>query len=161
MYNSESSLMETLGITSWRNLSKEKFIEFVSMMPDMSDEVRMKVIEQIPQFTQLCRAYIDSTAAAYNNMLEKNDRTTSALIEKIDNISDALKTELNKGDIPFENKKYIIDQLMEIAKIYDSMDERSKKFFDTTFGKVLIGFGSALGAVIMFVGGKYLFSSKK
>ena len=45
---------------------------------------------------------------------------------------------------------------MEIAKIYNQMDERSKKFFDTVFGKILIGLGTVLSAVIVFVGGKFL-----
>jgi hypothetical protein len=44
--------------------------------------------------------------------------------------------------------------------MYNEMDERSKKFFDTVFGKVLIGLGSVLGAVIVFAGGKFLLSSK-
>ena len=91
--------------------------------------------------------------------MDKNDQATTALIEKIDAIRDCILKELDKDNLSSDERKFIIEQLMEIAKMYNEMDERSKKFFDTVFGKVLIGLGSVLGAVIVFVGGKFLLSS--
>ena len=57
-YNDEQSVMQDLGISSWRNLSKDKFMNFVAAMPDMTDEVRLKIIEQLHQFTQLCKEWL-------------------------------------------------------------------------------------------------------
>lgn len=158
-YNDEQSVMQDLGISSWRNLSKDKFMNFVAAMPDMTDEVRLKIIEQLPQFTQLCKEWLDTAKETYQTVLDKNEQATTALIDKIDAIRDCISKELDKDNLSSDERKFIIEQLMEIAKMYNEMDERSKKFFDTVFGKVLIGLGSVLGAVIVFAGGKFLLSS--
>ena len=159
MFNDEQSVMQKLGISSWRNLSKDKFMNFVSMMPEMSDEVRIKIIEQLPQFAKLCTEGLDTAKEAFTKVLDKNDKTTTALVNEIGLIRDSIAKELDKDDLSSEDRRFIIEQLMEIAKMYNNMDERNKKFFDTTFGKLLMGIGALVGAVIVFVGGKYLLSS--
>ena len=49
----EEELKRKMGIESWRNLSKDKFLTFVSDLPNMSNEVAIKVIEQFPDFKSL------------------------------------------------------------------------------------------------------------
>lgn len=161
MYNSEQSVMRKLGISSWKDLSKEKFMAFVSMMPEMSDEVRKKIIEQLPQFIQLCSEGVAAAKDAFHEMMEKNEKITAALIDKIDRICESISQELKRPELSFEQRKFIMEQLMELAKIYNEMDERNKKFFDTTFGKVLAALGFFLGLVIAFAGGQALQPSKK
>jgi hypothetical protein len=130
------------------------------MMPDMSDEVRMKIIEQLPQFTQLCGEWLITAKESYQQALDANDKTTIALLDKIDSIRECISKELTKDNLSYEERKFIIEQLMEIADLYNKMDERSKKFFDTTLSKVLIGLGAVLGAAIVFVGGKLIIDKK-
>ena len=43
--SSEAQLKETLGISTWRNLSKEKLFNFISMLPNVDSELAIKVIE--------------------------------------------------------------------------------------------------------------------
>jgi hypothetical protein len=155
MYNEQTALQQ-LGIESWRNLSKDKFKDFIAMMPDMSDETRMKIIEQLPQFTQLCNEWMATAKETYQQTLDANEKVTVALIEKIDSVRECISKELSKNDLTFEERKFIMEQLMGIAELYNKMDERSKEFFDTIFGKVLIGLGSVLGVVVLLVGGKFI-----
>ena len=34
-YNNEADILKALGMGSWRNLSKDKFVQFLAMMPEM------------------------------------------------------------------------------------------------------------------------------
>ena len=38
IYRNEDELKKALQISSWKNLSKDKLVGFVSMMPDMDTE---------------------------------------------------------------------------------------------------------------------------
>ena len=155
-FNDEQSVMKELGISTWKDLTKKNFMSFVSMMPEMSDEVRTKIIEQLPEFTKLCSEGIEAAKKAFQSVLDKNERLTEKLIDNISVIQESIAKELNKDNLTSEDRKEIMDALLQIAKIYNEMDDRNKKFFDTVFGKLLAGIGVALGAAILFVGGKLL-----
>lgn len=51
-FDSEDAVKKALAIDSWRNLSKDKLLRFVAMMPDMDKEVAVRTIEQFPQFKE-------------------------------------------------------------------------------------------------------------
>ena len=152
----EQSVLHELGISSWEKLSKKNFMKFVSMMPEMSEEVRTKIIEQLPEFKKLCSEGIETAKQAFLSLLDKHDKQTEKLIDCINNIQENIAKELEKDSLTSEDRKVIIEALLEIAKIYNSMDERNKKFFDTVFGKLLKGIGMVVGAAILFVGGKFI-----
>ncbi|MCL2774216.1 MAG: hypothetical protein FWD71_12820 [Oscillospiraceae bacterium] len=159
LYDNEQLVLKELGMSSWRNLSRDKFMKLLSIMNDMSDEVRLKIIEQIPQFAKLCIEALNTAKEAYQKTLNENKQTTMEIIKKIDNIRETFSKELNRDNLSDEERMFIYKQLAEIANIYNGMDERSKKFFDTIFGKLLMGLGLIVGSVIVFVGGKFLLSS--
>ena len=45
---STEQVKQALGIESFRNLSKDKIIEFVSLIPNMDKEVSISIINQFP-----------------------------------------------------------------------------------------------------------------
>lgn len=47
----EQKVLDKLGIDDFRHLSKEKVIEFVSLVPNMEPEVAKAAIEQFPEFS--------------------------------------------------------------------------------------------------------------
>jgi hypothetical protein len=145
--------MKKLGIESWSNLPKEKFTTFFSMMPEMSDEVRLKIIEQMPQFNKLCIESLGAIKEFFEKMIDSNERITMALIKGIDSISEILSKELDKESLSTEERNNIIEKLMEIVKIYNEIHDRNKSFFDTAYGKVITGIGLFLGAALILVAG--------
>lgn len=161
LYDNEQLVMRKLGISSWKDLSKDKFMAFISIMPEMSDEVRKKIIEQLPQFVQLCSEGLGVAKDAFHKIIDKDEKITEVLIAKIDRIYESISQELGKSELSFEQRKFIIEQLMILANIYNEMDERNKKFFDTIYGKLLTGLGIIVGLVVAFAGGESLHSSKK
>lgn len=159
MYDNEQLVLQKLGIPDWRHLSKDKFMDFIAVMPEMSNEVRLKIIEQIPQFAQLCTEGLGTAKEAFLKIVDKNTETTAAIISRIDLIRENIAQGLNREDTSFEERKFLYEQLMELAKIYNELDARNKKFFDTIYGKLLTGVAIVLATMGVLVGGKFLIST--
>lgn len=49
-YVSEDTVKRALKIDSFRNLSKDKIMQFASMIPYMDKEVAIAIINQFPEF---------------------------------------------------------------------------------------------------------------
>lgn len=47
-YHSEEAVKKALKIESFRNLTKDKVMEFTSMIPYMEKEVALEIIKQFP-----------------------------------------------------------------------------------------------------------------
>ncbi|MDT2767760.1 hypothetical protein P7G58_02615 [Globicatella sulfidifaciens] len=47
---SGDEVKSALGIKNFRNLSKDKIMEFVSLIPNMDKEVAIEIIRQFPSF---------------------------------------------------------------------------------------------------------------
>ena len=50
---SEEAVLKILDIPDFRHLTKDKAIEFVSMIPQMDPEVAIKALEQFPQLKEV------------------------------------------------------------------------------------------------------------
>ena len=48
----ENDVKKALAIDSFRNISKDKIMEFVSAIPNMDKEVAIKIIEQFPSYSE-------------------------------------------------------------------------------------------------------------
>jgi hypothetical protein len=62
-YKSEIEIMRDLEIDNWRNLSRDKILRFVAMMPEMDKEIAIKVIEQFPEFRKFAVDALDVPGA--------------------------------------------------------------------------------------------------
>ena len=51
-YHSEEAVKKALKIESFRNLTKDKVMEFTSMIPYMEKEVALEIIKQFPVYVE-------------------------------------------------------------------------------------------------------------
>ena len=63
-YHSEEAVKKALKIESFRNLTKDKVMEFTSMIPYMEKEVALEIIKQFP----VCRVCGISNRKLYTVM---------------------------------------------------------------------------------------------
>ncbi|WKK71889.1 hypothetical protein Q0F99_01690 [Rathayibacter oskolensis] len=49
----EQQLKQRLGIDSWRNVSRDSFIDFATVLPSVSEELGRRILEQFPDFKAL------------------------------------------------------------------------------------------------------------
>ena len=75
IYKSEGDLKRALQIDSWRNLSKDKMVQFTSMLPDMDKELAFKVVEQFPEFKKFALDAVDGIEKSFESALNHNKQS--------------------------------------------------------------------------------------
>ena len=143
----EQKYLKKLNIPSWRHLSKDRFLDFMSIISKADKEVLLGIIEQIPHFTQLCTEGLDTLKQAFNQTVDSNEKLSLAIISAIDSVRESIAQELNKENLSEKERKDIRDQLMELARMYERLDTENKKFLDTNFGKFALVASVATGGL--------------
>ncbi|WP_328365744.1 hypothetical protein OG800_35905 [Streptomyces sp. NBC_00445] len=110
-YKDEDEIKHALGIDSWRNLSKDKMIRFVAMMPDMGTEVALKIVEQFPAFKDFAQNVVDAMKKSHEATLSANKESQEHVHRAFQDLRDTLKNELDKGDLTWEQKRELIEKM--------------------------------------------------
>jgi len=123
----EREVLAKLGVEDFRHITKDKVMSFVSMMPDMDKDVAMKALEQMPDFMKLAKDALTDYKGVLEDAL-KNDKESAKECFKVYNtILDALTECAKKEDLSFEEKKYYIDEMRNIAMMADAKDSENKQ----------------------------------
>ena len=103
-YVSEDAVKHALKIDSFRNLSKDKVMQFASMIPYMDKEVALAIINQFPVYADFGKAAIEQYTQTCTSILEKNKESQDAVINGYQTILNALSKRLEKEDISEEKR---------------------------------------------------------
>ena len=143
---SVDEVKNALKIDSFRNLSKDKIMEFVSLIPNMDKEVAIKIIEQYPAFAKLSESMVAQLNKMCDTALEKNEESQRLVIQAYKQILDELSNQLHMEDISKEEREKITKQMIEIADKISVKDTENKAFIDK-MAKYSTGF--AIGVVVL------------
>lgn len=142
---SEVQVLKALDIPDFRHITKDKVMSFASMLNNMEPEVAQRALEQFPEFAHMALEALQD----YKGIVEKAQDNAAAsskqCLELYNEVIQALKACLSKEDIPFEEKKYYIEKMMEVAKMAEAKDTEGKQFN----WKIV---GSAAAAVVVVLG---------
>ncbi|WP_405908991.1 hypothetical protein OG742_32260 [Streptomyces sp. NBC_00828] len=159
-YKDEDEIKHALGIDSWRNLSKDKMIRFVAMMPDMGTEVALKIVEQFPVFKDFALNVVDAMKKSHESTLSANKQSQEHVHRAFQDFRETLKNELDKGDLTWEQKRELIEKMQEAVREESQKDSENKRFLDGALKKVMVLGGAALALGVAFVGGRVMAESK-
>jgi hypothetical protein len=146
-YVSEDAVKKALKIDSFRNLSKDKVMQFASMIPYMDKDVAIAVINQFPKFADFGKVVISSYSDACNKMLENNKESQASVIHGYQTILDALSVRMNANDITEDERKSITEDMITAADKIAQADIENKKFLDKMGTKLLFAGLAVLAAV--------------
>lgn len=148
---SEQKVLNKLGISDFRHLSKDKIVQFVSMLPYMDPEVAKKAIEQFPSFAE----YAGKVVAEYKSMVEaalnENSDSQKAFYRTCDGILSSLERELQKESLSQEERTHIEDGMLKIAQMIYDKDSENKCFIlkvITVVGITLAGITATAAAIL-------------
>ena len=145
---SVEEVKNALKIDSFRNLSKDKIMEFVSLIPNMDKEVAIKIIEQYPAFAKLSESMVAQLNKMCDTALEKNEESQRLTIQAYKQILDELSNQLHMEDISKEEREKITKQMIEIVDKISVKDTENKAFIDKI---VKYGAGFAFGVLVLGV----------
>ncbi len=150
-YVSEKAVKRALKIDTFRNLSKDKIMQFVSMLPYMDKDVAIAIINQFPVFADFGKVAIATYMEMCDKILESNNRSQDAVIRGYQTILDALAKRLDNPNISAEEAEAITTTMVDVANKIAEADLQNKKFLErmgTRIGLVIFGFFAILGAGI-------------
>lgn len=124
----EREVLQQLNIPDFRHITKDKVMTFASMLQNMEPEVAKKALEQFPEFAKMTLEVLKDYKGIMEKTLDENSASSKQCYDIYNEVMDALKSCLAKDDLPFEEKKYYIEKMMEIAKMAESKDTENKGF---------------------------------
>lgn len=124
----ERNVLQQLDIPDFRHITKNKLMTFASMLQNMEPEVAKKALEQIPEFAKMTLGVLKDYKGVMEKTLDENSESSKQCFDIYNEVVDALKSCLAKDDLPFEEKKYYIEKMMEVAKMAESKDSENKGF---------------------------------
>ncbi len=155
----EDQVKKALKIDSFRNISRDKIMEFVSLIPNMDKEVAIAIINQFPAYAQSATCMVEQLRVMCDNVLRSNDYSQKEAITAYKKILDDLGEILKRETITPEERQQITRSMIEVADRISQKDTEQKKWLEKIFkyGSSIIGGALVLGAVILGVsvkGGK-------
>lgn len=158
---SEAEVLKRLDIPNFRHITKDKIMNFTSLMSKMDPEVAKEAIKQFPEFAKMSLEALTDYKEILEKSLDGNAKSSDRVFLIYEEIIDTLKTCVTQDDISFEQKKYLIDEMKDIAKMANQKDESNKAFTNRV---LLIGASMALislGVGATLLGGESNFKIPK
>lgn len=145
----EQKVLKNLGIENFGQLGKKNSIHFASMLDKMEPEVAQKALQQFPEFAKTAKEILYEYKDVIDNGMTSNDASMRAVYDVYNSVIISLQKELDKENLTFEEKKYILEQMKVIADKIDKKDTENKKWIA---GIVMVAGAVCLGVVAMVAG---------
>ena len=140
----EPKTLKKLGIDDFKKMNKSQLIALASNIDKIDPEVAKKAIEQFPNFAETTTDIFKEYKDTLDKSLESNNASQNIYYESCKQTISSLQEMLEKDDLSFEDKKYIIEKMDEICDKMSIKDSENKKFLATL---AIIGGGIAAFAV--------------
>ena len=150
---SEESVKKALNIESFRNLSKEKIVEFISLIPNMDKDVAISIINQFPAYAEMAGNMIAQLNTMCDSAIKEAGKSQKESIESYKLILSELGNLLQKDNISAEERALITDKMILIADRISAKDSEYKEFLldALKIGVPVLGGALLLGAAILGV----------
>lgn len=146
---SEKDVFKKLDIQDFRDITKDKVMGFVSILPNMNTEVAKKAIEQFPEFIKFSTEAFKDYRGVLEKTLDANEESSKACFDMYEKVLSILEKCSLKEDISFEEKKYYFDKMFEIIQMVEKKDSENKAFYQKLFNAgatvlvAIVGIGAA------------------
>lgn len=147
----EAQVLEKLNIPDFRHLSKDNVMSFASMIQNMDPEVAKKALEQFPDFTKSTLDALKDFKGVIDKSFDDDKESANQCYALYDRVQTALEKCLDNETLPFEERKYYIEQMKEVAQLASDKDSEGKKFKwanIAAFGTVAVAAAAAMAAIL-------------
>lgn len=151
-FRNEEAVKKALRIDSFRNITKDKIMEFASLIPYVDKEVAIAIINQFPAFSEFGKTVISCYMERCDKLLESNNESQKAVVRGYQTILEALAKRMDNQSISEEERSYITKDMMDVADKIAAADLRNKKFLEKTGNKILLGIGLVFAGVAAALG---------
>lgn len=98
-----------------------------SMLDRMDPEVAKKALEQFPDFSNTMKEVLAQYKENLDILLKENGDSVRAYYDSCDAIISSLQKELEREELSFDERKFIIDKMLEVNRMKGMKDTENKK----------------------------------
>ena len=99
----------------------------VSLLDKMDPEVAKAAIEQFPNFANVAVETLRDFKEIINQAFADDSISAGRCYDIFDGLMHTLETQASQEDIPFEERKYYLEKMKEVAQMAASKDSEGKK----------------------------------
>ena len=124
----EKKVLKKLGIEDFRHMTKDKIVEFASMLPQMDPEVAKKALEQFPEFKDMAIEVVKNLRENITQAVESENRGQDVFYDACNKVIDSLERQLGREDITPEQEQQIRDDMLKVVEMMYDKDTEHKEF---------------------------------
>ena len=143
---SEQKALKKLKISSFTHMTKDKLVQFVSMLDKMDPEVAKAAINQFPNFKELATEIVTSYERQLSQILQTNESSSQAFYSACQSIIDSLHEQLKDENIDPDEKSRISRDMITVAQMMSDKDTENKNFL-LKIGGIMAAVAVTLGAI--------------
>lgn len=149
---SKAEVLKKLDIEDFQHLTKDKIVEFYSMLPSVDPEV----IKQFPEFAKVMKSIVTDYSQEINASLSTNNESVKACHEASKVIIESLEKMLEKEDLTFDERMAIVGKMQEVRKTMHEKDSENKTFIReiASIAGVIVVFAAGATAAVLGVKSK-------
>ena len=125
---SEKQVLKMLKIKDFRYLSKDKVMEFASMLSYMDPDVAKEIIAKFPDFADMSTQILKEYSVVVDKALKEGSKGSDAFYKTCDKMIDSLQRKLDKENLSQKEMDYIVDKMIEIANMIEAKGEKDRNF---------------------------------
>lgn len=152
-YLNENQVKQILQIRNFRELSKDKIIEFVSLIPHMDKDVAISVINQFPAYADSAQIMVEQMNVLCDRLISDNADSIRSVTEAYLQILVTLQNRLLSQGISEKESNEISQKMISIADRIAAKDTENKQFLSelAKYGTLVLGGVVLIGAAILGV----------
>ena len=158
---SEKKALKKLGIPDFRHMTKDKLVQFVSMLPKMDPEVAKAAIGQFPNFKDMAIEMTKILDNTVDKTFQSAKESQNAFYDACKGMLVTLNEELKKEDLSPDERAQIRDEMMQIISWMGQKDSEHKRFLTDIFTKSAIVAMGFVGFGISLLGGNLKLSNPR
>ena len=147
-YHSEEAVKKALKIESFRNLTKDKVMEFTSMIPYMEKEVAMEVIKQFPIYVDFAKTVIEHYTQICETILATNKEEYEKAVDAHQFVLESFSKQLENENLTAEERANLSDKMIaeaeKITELYLQQQKFHERIIKTIGGVVTVTLGVTL-----------------
>ena len=129
-YHSEEAVKKALKIDSFRNLTKDKVMEFTSMIPYMEKEVAIEIIKQFPVYVEFAKSVIENYTQLCKTILEINKEEYEQAVRAHQYVLEIFAKQLEKENLTIEERDAFSNKMIEEAEKITELYLQQQKFHE-------------------------------
>ena len=151
----ETQVLKKLNIEDFRHLTKDKVVSMATMLDKMDPEVAKKALEQFPEFANTMRQILADYKQSLDEGMRQNAEGVKSYYDTCDVIISSCQQQLEQEDLSFEERRFILEQMVLVAKMKGEKNTEDKKFIVMMSVIGLAAIGLTAGALITALGGNF------